>query len=182
MSLDFWPGTDIRRSTHNGRAKAPEVTPENVRDIFDYDPLTGVLIRRPYAGGRKSGQPITHVWNGYLHVYVGQRSYRAHRVIWLYMTGAWPVAVIDHIDTDTANNRWANLRQADSRRNGENQRRAHVQSKTGLLGASPYVNGRFVACIRTGGKTKHIGYFDTAEEAHAAYVRVKRELHEGCTL
>jgi hypothetical protein len=29
---------------------------------------------------------------------------------------------------------------------------------------------------------KHLGTFDTAEEAYAAYVEAKRSLHPGCTI
>ena len=39
--------------------------------------------------------------------------------------------------------------------------------------------------IRRDGKVSkrmHIGYFDTAQEAHEAYVYKKRMLHEFCTL
>lgn len=157
------------------------VTPENVRDMFDYDPLTGILTRKAYPGGRRTGQPAKHLRDGYLILYVGKQTLLAHRVIWLWMTGAWPAGLVDHHDTDRCNNRWKNLRAADRRLNGENQRRAHMNSKTGLLGASPY-GKRFVACIRHEGRTKHVGYFDTAQAAHEAYVRTKRQLHAGCTL
>lgn len=32
------------------------------------------------------------------------------------------------------------------------------------------------------GKPIHLGCFDTAEEAHAAYIAAKRVLHGGCTV
>lgn len=36
--------------------------------------------------------------------------------------------------------------------------------------------------IRHGGKQVHLGYFTTAEEAHARYLEAKRILHKGCTI
>ena len=38
------------------------------------------------------------------------------------------------------------------------------------------------ATITTMRKQKHIGCFKTPEEAHAAYLKVKRELHPFCTI
>jgi hypothetical protein len=42
--------------------------------------------------------------------------------------------------------------------------------------------GRLSASVWVGGKRVYLGRFDTAEEAHAAYVAAKRRLHQGCTL
>ena len=32
------------------------------------------------------------------------------------------------------------------------------------------------------GVTQYLGLFETAQQAHEAYVSVKRQVHEGCTL
>jgi hypothetical protein len=44
------------------------------------------------------------------------------------------------------------------------------------LGADRH-KGRWRSSIGVGGKKKHLGYFDTAEEAHAAHVQAKIKLH-----
>ena len=60
---------------------------------------------------------------------------------------------------------------------------AAYDPETGLLGvARAHQKEGFFAAITTGGKTRHLGTYRTAELAHLAYVKAKRELHEGCTL
>jgi hypothetical protein len=89
------------------------------------------------------------------------------------MTGSWPEADIDHINRDRADNRWENLRPATR---GENLRNAKTRrhSRTGVKGVAAH-GLRFAAYIRLEGKKKHLGVFDTADEAHAAYLASARE-------
>lgn len=63
----------------------------------------------------------------------------------------------------------------------QNRKRSQTNSKTGVLGVSPSY-GRFRAAIEVDGKFKHIGRFDTVEEARVAHLRAKRRHHAGCTL
>jgi hypothetical protein len=78
-----------------------------------------------------------------------------------------------------SDNRLENLREVSQQVNCQNRRKAHGVS--GLLGAHPH-QGRFSSSIRYGGKNHYLGIFDTAEEAHAAYLEAKRKHHEGSTL
>jgi hypothetical protein len=41
---------------------------------------------------------------------------------------------------------------------------------------------KYVAQIMVDKKNKNLGLFNSAEEAHDAYVKAKRKLHVGCTL
>lgn len=50
--------------------------------------------------------------DGYLLVKLDGYCYRAHRVIFLMMTGRWPKPTCDHISRNTLDNRWSNLREA----------------------------------------------------------------------
>ncbi len=88
---------------------------------------------------------------------------------------------MDHLNGDASDNRLANLRDVPQEVNQQNQRRANADSKTGLLGASPR-GPRFQAAITTQGDRRYLGLFDTAEEAHQAYLTAKRQLHAGCTI
>lgn len=88
---------------------------------------------------------------------------------------------IDHKDGDKTNNAWENLRQVTDAVNAQNQRKAKIQSKSGLLGVR--INGiYFQAVIGVDGRNMYLGTFKTAKEAHERYLEVKREIHEGCTL
>lgn len=123
----------------------------------------------------------------YVYLTVDEQRYKAHRVAWALHYGEWPKGAIDHINGDGADNRIANLRDVDTRTNQQNQRRAKSNNSTGWLGVyfapKGYRRKRFRAGIARGDGTYWtIGYFATAEEAHAAYVEAKRKLHAGCTI
>jgi hypothetical protein len=161
------------------------LTAEEVRALLRYDPETGALYWRTTGRGRrldcKAGSLDRH---GYLQTRVNGRIYFNHRLVWLYVRGAWPEQVIDHIDGDVRNNRIENLRDVSRKANQENQRSAASSNfTTGLLGASLHKpTGKYVAAIQTAGKTQYLGLYDTPEEAHAAYISAKRELHQGSTI
>jgi hypothetical protein len=157
---------------------------ERLRELLDYDPETGVF--RWKAVSSKNQVRVGDVagcveTNGYRRIRVYGRAYQAHRLAWLHVYGRWPVGEIDHINGAKDDNRISNLREATRSENLQNQRRATRGSKTGFLGVYPSF-GKFGAQIMLAGKTRHIGTFETAEQAHAAYVRAKRELHPGGTL
>ena len=86
---------------------------------------------------------------------------------------------IDHIDGDGLNNRRygdsGNLRTATRSQNICNQRGVR-RSKSGLKGAIPSKH-RWQSQITVNGVTHYLGCFDTAEGAHAAYVKAGAELH-----
>ena len=88
---------------------------------------------------------------------------------------------VDHINGDTADNRWANLRPATRSENMQNRRVANSNSKTGLLGAKPSRNA-FRAQIKISGRCVNLGTFSSPEAAHAAYLTAKAELHPFSTL
>lgn len=75
-----------------------------------------------------------------------------------------------------------NLRCVTQRVNAENIKGPKKNNKsTGVLGV--YKHGaRFVSKIMVARKSVHLGVFDSIEEAQEAYLKAKREMHEGCTL
>ncbi len=64
----------------------------------------------------------------------------------------------------------------------QNIRRATARNHTGFLGVGMHVCGKYQARIRVNGKLIRIGFYESPQEAHEAYVAAKRKLHEGCTL
>jgi hypothetical protein len=134
-----------------------DLTAGRVWQLLHYEPETGVFVRLVSKPKCPAGS-IAGVLNdnGYWLISVDGAKYRAHRLAWLWMTGEWPAGEIDHRDGVRHN-------------------------KTGLLGASP-AKGGFKAQILIGNRDVYLGLYKTPEEAHAAYVRAKRLLHEGATL
>lgn len=163
------------------------ITVERLRALLRYDPDTGMfrwLPRHPppvaswnsrYVGkvaGREQAPRVGRP--AYRKIRVDSREHKAHRLAWVYMTGRWPRADIDHVDGDPLNNRFGNLREATRRQNLRNAR-GHADAAVGLKGVSRSGKGGFRAEIRIGGKNRHLGSFSTPEAAHAAYAEAARE-------
>jgi len=153
------------------------LTAERVRELFNYDPDTGLFTRRIAIGYRgrfrKGDVPGTDNKNGYIRIIVDYKKYYAHRLAWLHVFGYLPEE-IDHIDRNRSNNRISNLRPATHAQNLSNALR--LRTKSGLKGAYRFQN-RWKSSITSTGKQIHLGLFDTAEEAHAAYVAAAKKYH-----
>lgn len=152
-------------------AKQAALTAERLREILHYDPETGFftwLIKpsRKIALGSLAGSASA---NGYRVIRVDGNLYQAHRLAWFYVHGRWPIAEIDHINRDKAENRLINLREATRPQNMHNTL-IRSSNKTGFVGVSmAVVVGKFQAHYRRDGKRFYLGTFATAEAASAAY-------------
>lgn len=156
-----------------------------LRDFLDFDHESGLFVwrKKPSIGvnaGDSAGCVTKH---GYISIRVKGVSYQAHRLAWLHHYGEWPEHEIDHINGNKADNRIANLRDVSRKENCENQLRPQRHNNSGFLGVSWAKNEKkWKAQINHHGKKMAIGYFDSPEKAHDAYLSVKREIHAGCTI
>jgi hypothetical protein len=146
---------------------------------LQYEPETGKFYRLKSARSVKAGDeagclnPSTQYWI----IRVGGRSYRRGRLAWLYMTGRWPIAQIDHINGVKTDDRIENLREATNSQNALNKRRTR-QNTSGFKGVTWHKRTRrWHAQINIGGKNKYIGSFRSPEEAHDAYWRAAQDGH-----
>lgn len=101
-----------------------------------------------------------------------------HRVIAERMIGRYLRSgeVVDHADGNTLNNRRSNLRVATQLENARNSRKSK-NNTSGYKGVHWHEKaGRWRAMIG-GRQKKHIGYFDTPEEAHEAYCKAAAETY-----
>ena len=162
-----------RNLTLTAKPEAP--TAENIKQLFHYNPDTGLLTRRVTTGSHAmAGTPAGTYNNGYLNVKIAGKMYKGHRLAWLYMTGEWPTGEIDHIDNDPSNNRWSNLREATSSQNKCNRTYAN---KTGHRGVHKTPAGTYVAEVQADGVRRKLGTFKSAEQAAAAAAQARAELH-----
>lgn len=154
------------------------LTQERLRELLDYDPETGVFRNKVARSNVPAGSVAGSLTqSGYVRISVDDVSYRAHRLAWLWMTGEWPRAFVDHRDTDKANNRWSNLREASKSQNGAN-RPVQANSRSKLKGAHfTKANGKWMSLIQHHGRKLYLGYFPTAEEAHAAYAAAAKNIY-----
>jgi len=150
----------------------PRVTRARLRELLHYDSDTGEFRWWERVGEEVRLGGVA----GCIRICVEGRTYRAHQLAWLYMTGEWGRPMIDHRDGDATNNSWSNLRQATASQNGANVRRRR-QNASGYKGVrSCRSPGRWQAEISKQGRKIHLGTFDTPEAAHAAYVEAARKL------
>lgn len=160
-----------------------DLTAARLRERLIYDPETGVLTWRVVTrnGRRRPGDLAGNLSLslGYVFVGIDGACYLAHRLAWLYVTGAWPIHDIDHINGTRNDNRIVNLRDVPTRHNLENQRCPQVGRR--WFGVTPS-DGKWRARIKVRGETLSLGRFGTPEEAQAAYWEAKRRLHAGCTV
>lgn len=160
------------------------LTHARLKEVLRYDQETGVFTWKARVSIRvRAGDQAGSIGRkGRRHIRVDGVLYAASRLAYFYVTGAMPIAQVDHIDTDPTNDRFVNLRDVSQPLNCENHRKAYANSKTGVLGVVRVPSGRFAAQIRKDRRSIYIGTFDTTDAAHGAYVAAKRQLHEGCTL
>jgi hypothetical protein len=164
------------------------MTQETLKSILHYDPITGVFRwrfgGRSHAGKKQPWSVAGTPHNmGYISIAVSRNRYLAHRLAWMYTHGEWPKQYIDHINGDRSDNRIENLRDVSHQANCENKRAVGKQNTSGFLGAGWREDRqKWRGIITINGKQKHLGFFDTAEAAHKAYLTAKRELHQGNTL
>lgn len=153
-----------------------------VAEWLAYDSLTGELRwlkgRGRGAKGRRAGRRTK---NGYINVGLFGFVISAHRLAWLLHFGEWPPENLDHRNRQRDDNRIDNLRLLPQQLNAQNRLAARC-SRSGLIGASWKSRlGRWAGQIRVNGKQKHLGYFGSAADAHAAYMAAKQRLHAGFT-
>lgn len=141
-----------------------------LREVFDYEPDTGLLLWRRDRIKVKSGQRVG--WfdkkDGYRYAYLDAITRKEHRFIWAYVTGEWP-REIDHANGVRSDNRWSNLRVATRSQNRANSR-LPKNNTSGHKGVYWSVScGKWVAMLGVNKKRKTLGRFSVLEDAVRTY-------------
>lgn len=162
----------------------PTLTHKRLKELLDYDEATGVFTWRVRRNAQRPAGSVagTVCKRGYRRINIEKNMVLAHRLAVFYVTGFWPQSHIDHRHGQRDDNRVSELRDLPQAVNNQNIVRPHCDNKTGFLGVVPAPGNKFDSHICTRGKRKYLGRFETAEQAHSAYVQAKRQLHEGCTI
>lgn len=153
------------------------LTAERLREVLDYDPLTGMFTwkvrRNKQSAGSIAGSPDRQ---GHIRIGIDGRDYAAHRLAWLYVHGEWPPNDIDHKDRIKGRNALANLRPGTRSQNNANSKRRR-DNLSGYKGVHFHkASGLWLAHIRKDGKRTSLGYFSTAQQAHEAYMAAATRL------
>ena len=159
------------------RGYSNDLTAERLRELLNYDPIRGNSDGAPVAAARQRARLLDAPGGpgSYRIIRVDRVIFLAHRLAWLHSYGVWPTKDIDHIDGDKTNNRIVNLREATRAQNVMNvgPRR---DNRLPNRGVSRLPHGKFNAGISRGTRRYHLGNFETAEDASAAYQKAAREI------
>jgi len=147
-----------------------------LKERLRYDLLTGKFTWKKHPSrsvhwndryaGKEAGCVVTEA-NGYKAVLVrlDGRNYRASQLAWFFMLRRWPVGEIDHINHNSTDNKWTNIREVDSVGNHRNITK-RIDNISGVMGVSWFKrDGNWRVYINVGGKQIHGGNFDSFEEA-----------------
>jgi hypothetical protein len=156
-----------------------ELTQEIVREFLDYDPLTGALTWRHRHQIWFTTERAYKMWNirfpgkhaftstshGYLRGDIFNKSYSAHRVIFLWMRGRWPDPEIDHNNHDGTDNRWDNLEETTENAKNKKLFSTNTSGRTGVYWHKQIIADR---------KKIFLGLFEKFEDAVLARDNAER--------
>lgn len=167
-----------------------EMTQARARELFNYDPETGVLTWRQRPMSDFSDDAHGRTWNtrfaglpakyqrsdGYRLVTVDYRRYLQHRLVWVYVYGNLPCGEIDHINGDPSDNRIANLRDVGKQQNARNAQ-TNTKNTSGVTGVRFCTEReKWHAFIARDGLAINLGRFNTKAEAMIARKAAEKAL------
>jgi len=156
-----------------------QVTQARLFELLAYSPETGDFTwnesrSRTAKAGDIAGSYQQH---GYLNIKIDGRTYRSHRLAWLYVHGRWPAEQIDHVNGVRDDNRIANLREATVGQNHQN-RAVQKNSTSRHPGVGWHSRAkRWRVHIKVGGKQIYIGHFREFSDAVEARAAAKAKHH-----
>ena len=152
-----------------------------LREILDYNLETGEMIwinpskyHQDLKGKIAGSAAMHHSGKLYHNIQINGRKYKRSRLAWMWMTGSWPKDMMDHIDGNSTNDAWCNLREADCFTNSWNRKKRKKTSPL-PMGVRQAQSGKYVARISCNKKHITIGTFENPEIAHQAYCKARRQ-------
>lgn len=159
-----------------------ELTQAYLKSVMDYDPDTGSFtwLSRPRESFKRHRQFLT--WNkrfsgkaagsvdahGYVRMGINGVRHKAHRLAFLYMTGAFPSSEIDHINGNRRDNRFSNLRAVTRSTNQKNVtlRQKNISGCVGVIWDKS--KRAWVARITSNGNLYYLGSYQRVSDAIAS--------------
>jgi len=157
--------------------KNKKPTQAQLKELYDYDPDTGFLVRKTQGTGVR--RELRAKAGYYIKVQFGDKWYFGHRIIWMMVYGHWPDEV-DHINGNRTDNRLCNLRNVTRQENARNRCKSK-NNTSGVVGVSWHIlRNKWQAHIVVNNERLHLGNFNNKEDAIAARkaAEVKHGFHK----
>lgn len=148
-----------------------EITQEQLKELLNYNFETGEFTRLVSTCNRVKVGDISGTIDskGYFQISVNNKLYLAHRLVFLYMTGAWPADQVDHSNQIKTDNRWCNLRECTYSENQGN-RTLQKNNKSGYKGVTwRKAEKKWYASVGFKGKHIYLGRYKEKKDAAMAY-------------
>jgi hypothetical protein len=126
-----------------------------VKSALTYDKDTGDFFKIKSGIKEKfNNKPV----NGYLVIQIDNKKYKLHRLAFLLVNRKLP-NVVDHINGNTLDNRWCNIRDCNMKENNRNASR-RKDNKSGISGVIWHKKfNKWQAQIKVNRKDIHLGLF-----------------------
>lgn len=152
------------------------ITHKELLDEVDYNPKTGLMVWKRNRHGVRKGTVVGSITsNNYRSVYILGEKYLVHKLIWFYITGEYPDHIVDHIDRNSLNNKWDNLRKSDKINNARNTN-LYKTNTSGVMGVNfCNTHNKWKVRLRANGKRLSFGYYENLDEAVIARYNAERK-------
>jgi hypothetical protein len=149
---------------------------EYLHQIFDYK--DGELYWKIAPAQRTKINDIAgSLSHGYKQVYIKNKPYKLHRVIFMMHHG-YVGDQIDHIDGNSLNNKIENLRVVTNSQNQLN-RKISKNSKTKFKGVSKHAQvEKYMVRLKVNGKERYFGLFEDLELAGLVADMAREKYHK----
>lgn len=125
-----------------------------------------------------NGKEIGSYTRKYGRLYHKGKEIKLARLAFFLVNGEWPEGEVDHINRNTHDNRWENLRECSRSENAKNRSR-YKNNSSGFKGVTRRKDtGKYRAQIRVDGLKINLGQFDTPEESADAYANAAIMFHK----
>ena len=143
------------------------ITQSELKSLLLYNKELGIFTRLTSPNGKEKVGDIagTIEKSGYVSINVSGKSYKAHRLVWLYHIGKFPKKHLDHINNNRLDNRIENLREVTVADNMKNKTKPkhNTSGKTGVIYHKK--NKNWCARITVDKVKISLGSFENKEDA-----------------
>ena len=144
--------------------RSEAVSQEYLKEILEYEPKTGVFKWRVSRRRAKKGDIAGSIsYHNRRVISIKSLSYTASRLAFLYMTGAFPMYALKHLNNKNDDDRWENIQENTPTVVGKSQNKNKDSKYPGVYWRAR--KSHWEVQFYTNGRQNVLGYFDKFEDA-----------------